>query len=142
MNEDNIIKHLSVMAFMDSSKLNMLLSTKSAGSQNDYLKEHRWYKINNMNMAALAYEDNGRYFYSKVHLIKDSDDNMGINSVDAYGGQSKKRGKNNPKNNKLVNANPSGNGRRKKNVKKAANSTDDSDHNTNLMGEYNDEKNE
>ncbi|CCU55720.1 unknown similar to AMEV098 [Choristoneura biennis entomopoxvirus] len=141
MNEDSISKHLSIMGFMDSNKLNALLNSKTAGSHNDYLKDHKWYKINNTNLSALVYENNGKKYAAKIYMNKDIDDNMGINDVDAYGGESKKR-KTNPKNvknnNKLVNENPSGNGRRKKNVKNAANTPNtSSDYSTNLMGDFN-----
>lgn len=139
MNEDNISKHLSVMGFMDSNKLNALLNNKSAGSHNDFLKPHEWRKVNNTNLSALVFEDNGKIYASKLYMNKDMDDIMGMNDVDAYGGETKKR-KTNPKNiknnNKIVNANPSGNGRRKKNVKKAASPAVNSDYSTNLMGEY------
>ncbi|CCU56022.1 unknown similar to AMEV098 [Choristoneura rosaceana entomopoxvirus 'L'] len=141
MNEDNISKHLSVLGFMDDNKLNALLNSKIGGSTNDYLKDHKWYKLNNTNLSALVYENNGKKFTAKMHMNKDIDDNMGINDVDAYGGESKKR-KTNPKNvknnNKLVNENPSGNGRRKKNVKNTATSLNkSSDYSTDLMGDFN-----
>ncbi|CCU56316.1 unknown similar to AMEV098 [Mythimna separata entomopoxvirus 'L'] len=140
MNEDTINKHFSVMGFIDSAKLNMLLSTKSAGIQHDFLKEHIWYKINDTNWSALVYEDNGKKYAAKIYIHNDIDDVMGINDVDAYGGDSKKKvnpknikNSNKPTTIKQGNANPSGNGRRKKQNNTAKSNND---HSTNLMGEY------
>ncbi|CCU55414.1 unknown similar to AMEV098 [Adoxophyes honmai entomopoxvirus 'L'] len=129
MNED-ISKHFSVMEFMDSNKLNMLLASKTAGSHNDYLKEHTWYKINDTNLTALIYENNGKKYAAKIYKNNDMEDMLGINDIDTYGGK-----KTNPKNvkntnKKISNENPSGNGRRKKKT------NDNKDYNTDLSGDY------
>lgn len=90
MDKDNLLKHFDVLQFMDTNKLNNLLLSKSAGSQNDFKKEHRWMKINDTNLYALVYENNGKKYINKVYKGDDNIDEMGLNSVDAYGGIKKK----------------------------------------------------
>ena len=136
MNDDNLLKHFDFMQFMDSSKLNALLTSKSAGNNNDFLKEHKWHRVNDTNLWALVYEDNGKKYASKINKLKDDniEDSLGINNVEPYGGiQNKNNKKKSIKNtNKVSNNNPSGNGRRKKQTSDVSN-----DYSENLMGNYN-----
>jgi hypothetical protein len=85
-NTENIFKHLEILQFMDTNKLNSLLAHKSGNRQNDFLKDHKWYKVNDTNLWVHAYEDAGKKYVARTY-ISDDNDTMGIKSAESYGGK-------------------------------------------------------
>ncbi|BAO49473.1 hypothetical protein [Alphaentomopoxvirus acuprea] len=87
MNIDNLKKHFEVLDFMNSNTLNNLLSNRSAGSTNDFLKQHNWMKIKDTGLYGLIYECGGKHYISKVYM---ADDDLGIEDSKLYGGKRSK----------------------------------------------------